>query len=100
MIGEILGFIGTIVVLISFIPKDVKYIRSINIIGCVVWIASAIYNKSWSVFTLNSVLMIVHITHLIKLYNETRIKRDKRLYVADKNGKYCERRQTEYPAHP
>ena len=70
MIGEILGFIGTIIVLISFIPKDITYIRSVNIIGCIVWIISAIYSKSLSVLTLNSILMIVHIIHLIKLHNE------------------------------
>ena len=70
MISEILGYIGTVLVLISFIPKDIKKIRLINIFGCVVWIISAIYSKSLSVLTLNSILMIVHIIHLIKLHNE------------------------------
>ena len=67
MIGEILGYVGTVIVLISFIPKDVKYIRCINIFGCIVWIVSAVFSKSYSVMTLNSILMIVHIVHLIKI---------------------------------
>lgn len=80
MIGEILGFIGTIVVLISFLPKDVKYIRCINILGCIVWIVSAVFTKSFSVLTLNSILMIVHIIHLVKMHKEnTNSKRWKSL---------------------
>ena len=70
MISEILGYVGTVLVLISFIPKDIKKIRIINIGGCVVWIVSAVFSKSYSVFTLNSILMVVHIIHLIKLRNK------------------------------
>ena len=74
MIGEILGYVGTVIVLISFIPKNIKWIRIINIFGCVVWIMSGIFNKSYSVLALNSILMIVHIIHLIKMKNEIRIR--------------------------
>lgn len=74
MIGEILGYVGTILVLISFIPKDIKMIRVINIFGCIVWIISAIFSKSYSVMTLNSILMIVHLIHIIQLYRDGRIK--------------------------
>ena len=35
---EIIGFIASLFVLLSFIPKKVKLIRIINIIGCVIWI--------------------------------------------------------------
>lgn len=76
MISEILGYIGTVLVLISFIPKDIKKIRIINIFGCIVWIISAVFSKSYSVMTLNSILMIVHIVHLIKMKNEYRICAD------------------------
>ena len=90
MISEILGYIGTVLVLISFIPKDIKKIRIINIFGCIVWIISAIFSKSYSVMTLNGILMIVHVVHLIKMKNEYRIHNDE-YYIADKNGKHCEK---------
>lgn len=69
-VGEILGFVGTILVLVSFVPKDIVKIRAINILGCIAWIVSAVFSKSLSVMVLNSVLMIIHVIHLVKIYKE------------------------------
>ena len=97
MISEILGYIGTILVLISFIPKDIKKIRIINIFGCIVWIISAVFSKSYSVMTLNSILMIVHIVHLIKMKNEYRIRADVTDEEIDKiRHAFCEERKVPY----
>lgn len=63
---EIIGLIASVFVLISFIPKDIKLIRCINIVGCIVWIIYGILIGALSVWLMNLLVMIVHIYHLIK----------------------------------
>ena len=63
---EIIGLIASIFVLISFIPKDIKLIRCINIVGCIVWIIYGILIGALSVWLMNLLVMIVHVYHLIK----------------------------------
>lgn len=75
MIGEILGYIGTTLVLISFVPKDIKKIRTINIFGCIFWIASSAFTKSSSVFILNAILLMIHVVHLNEMKMEEERKK-------------------------
>ena len=63
---EIIGFTASVFVLVSFIPKNVKWIRCINIVGCVVWIVYGIFAGALSVWIMNLLVMIVHLFHLIK----------------------------------
>lgn len=63
---EIIGLIASVFVLISFIPRDIKLVRCINIVGCIVWIIYGILIGALSVWLMNSLVMIVHIYHLIK----------------------------------
>ena len=63
---EIIGLIASVFVLISFIPKDIKLIRCINIVGCIVWIIYGILIGALSVWLMNLLVMIVHVYHLIK----------------------------------
>lgn len=63
---EIIGLIASAFVLISFIPKDIKLIRCINIVGCIVWIIYGILIGALSVWLMNLLVMIVHVYHLIK----------------------------------
>ena len=63
---EIIGLIASIFVLVSFIPKDIKLIRCINIVGCIVWIIYGILIGALSVWLMNLLVMIVHVYHLIK----------------------------------
>ena len=63
---EIIGLIASVFVLISFIPKDIRLIRCINIVGCIVWIIYGILIGALSVWLMNLLVMIVHIYHLIE----------------------------------
>ena len=63
---EIIGLVASIFVLISFIPKNVKQIRIINIIGCTIWIAYGLITGALSVWIMNLLVMFVHIFHLLK----------------------------------
>lgn len=63
---EILGITASILVLISFLFDDIKQIRFINIIGCIVFIIYGILINSFSVWFLNGALLIMHIIKLFK----------------------------------
>lgn len=63
---EIIGLVASIFVLTSFIPKDVKLIRCINIVGCVIWVIYGLIVHGLSVWLMNLLVMIIHIYHLIQ----------------------------------
>ncbi len=63
---EALGIIASLLVLISFLFNDIIKIRVINIIGCIIFVIYGIMINSFSVWFLNSALLIVHIYHLIR----------------------------------
>lgn len=63
---EILGITASILVLISFLFDDIKQIRFINIIGCIVFIIYGILINSFSVWFLNGALLIMHIIKLFE----------------------------------
>ena len=68
--SEIIGWIGSAVIMLSFIPKDVKKIRIINIIGCIVWVAYGFITKAPSVWVMNTLIFFLHLYHLIKDRNK------------------------------
>ena len=63
---EVIGLCASIFVLISFIPKDIKVIRCINIVGCIIWIIYGVITGALSVWIMNLLVMIVHLIHLLK----------------------------------
>lgn len=69
---EVLGTIASIIVLISFLMKDEKGIRKVNIIGALVFVIYGIGISAFSVWFLNGALFIIHIYKLIKMKKEGR----------------------------
>lgn len=61
---EIIGILAGIIVLLSFIPQNIKYIRIINIIGCICFVVYGIGIKSISIWLTNGILGIIHIYQL------------------------------------
>lgn len=69
---EVLGTMASIIVLISFLMKDEKGIRKVNIIGALVFVIYGIGISAFSVWFLNGALFIIHIYKLIKMKKEGR----------------------------
>lgn len=65
---ELLGTIASVIVLISFLMKNEKQIRLVNIIGAFIFVIYGISINAFSVWFLNGSLCFVHITRLIKMY--------------------------------
>ena len=66
MNSEIIGWIGSIVLLISFIPKNVKLIRILNSVGCLIWVLYGFITRAPSVYVMNFLILGLNIFQLIK----------------------------------
>ena len=61
---ELIGLLGTVFVLLSFIQNDEKKIRKINILGAVLFVCYGLITKTYSTAFLNLCLCIIHIIKL------------------------------------
>lgn len=87
---ELIGMLGTIFVLVSFLQKNEEKIRQINIIGASLFIIYGIITKTYSTAILNTALFFIH---LIKLNVISKIK--KQLKVNKENKwKYKKKKNT------
>ena len=63
---EIIGICATIFVLISFLMKDIKWVRIINIVGAVLFVVYGALIGALSTWLLNALLVVIHITYLVR----------------------------------
>lgn len=68
---ELVGLIGTVFVLLSFLMKEVKHIRLINIIGAALFVIYGLLIGAYSTWILNGTLVIIHVCYLIKFYKKS-----------------------------
>jgi uncharacterized protein with PQ loop repeat len=67
MMTEIIGYIASAVVLISFLMKNIKKLRIINTIGCLIFIVyGVLLNFSIPIILTNSVIVGINIYFLVK----------------------------------
>lgn len=68
---EFIGYIASAIVLISFLMKNIKKLRIINTIGCLIFIVYGILlNISVPIIITNSVIVGINIYFLIKMKAE------------------------------
>ena len=63
---EILAYIGSVIIFISFVVKNVKWLRILNNVGCVIFLFYAFYHGRIPLILLNSGVILVNIWHLVK----------------------------------
>lgn len=63
---EVIGVCASIIVLISFLLKGEEKIRIVNLIGAILFVIYGLLIHAFSVWFLNSVLVLVHLYKLIK----------------------------------
>lgn len=66
---EWLGLLAAALVLVSFLMKDERAIRIVNIVGAAVFVVYGLCIKSASVWVMNCALVVVHIVRLTKIRN-------------------------------
>ncbi|GJH43517.1 YgjV family protein [Pasteurella canis] len=66
-VNELLGYIAGLLVAISFLFKNIVFIRVINGIGAIFFIIYALRIQAYPVAGLNTFLVIIHIYQLWRL---------------------------------
>ena len=57
---EILAYIASVIILLSFCTKNVKLLRILNNIGCLIFLFYAFYHNRIPLIVLNSMVIIVN----------------------------------------
>jgi len=73
-ITEVIGWIGNVVVIISFLQKNITKLRVYGLIGALIWIVYAIRIESESLIILNLIIMGIQSYHLWKIRKEEKKK--------------------------
>jgi hypothetical protein len=63
---EIMAYVGSVLVFLSFCTKIVKLLRILNNVGCLIFLFYALHNDKMPLIILNSMVILVNIYHLIK----------------------------------
>ncbi|MBA5247121.1 uroporphyrinogen decarboxylase [Marnyiella aurantia] len=66
-IASYCGYTASVFIVLSFVLKDIKKIRFVNMIGCILFVLYGIYSGMlWPIIIPNAILCFVQIYHLIK----------------------------------
>jgi hypothetical protein len=63
---ELLAYIASVVVLVSFIVRDIKLLRFLNNIGCVLFLIYACYHDRYPLIFLNAIIIIINFYYIFK----------------------------------
>ncbi|HCN11419.1 MAG TPA: uroporphyrinogen decarboxylase [Kaistella sp.] len=70
MSPEITNFIGygaSFFVVLSFVLKDIKKIRIVNLVGCILFVIYGVFsNYLWPIIIPNAILCVIQAYHLLK----------------------------------
>ena len=65
--SDYVGYAASVFVILSFMLKDIKKIRIINLIGCIAFVVYGIFSGMlWPVIIPNAILCLIQVFHLIK----------------------------------
>lgn len=70
--NEVLGYLGMTFVLISFLMKDIKWLRGLNIVGGTLSCIYGILTKTYPTAVLNLLLVIINVVFLVKAHINTK----------------------------
>lgn len=78
--SEILGYIATVLVILSYLSKDLKKLRVISIIACAIFIVYAVMQDLYPVLITNVSIIGVNIYRIIQESNK-KLKQKGKDYV-------------------
>lgn len=64
---EIIGWIATVFIIISFLQKDIIKLRLFSLVGAILWTLYGLIGQSWSIVFLNLVITIIQVFWIAKL---------------------------------
>lgn len=66
-IAEILGYLASIFIACSLLMKDIKKLRYINSIGCILFVIYGIIIEAYPVALMNGFCVLINLYYLIKI---------------------------------
>lgn len=64
---EITGYVGSLLVLISFLMRNMRHLRIVNTIGCGIFIGYGILLEySWPIIITNTAIVGINLYYLLK----------------------------------
>ena len=67
-----IGYAASIVVLVSFLMKNIKYLRMVNMVGCSLFVGYGFaLDISWPIVITNCAIMLINLYYLLKLQRDT-----------------------------
>jgi hypothetical protein len=70
---EVIGYIATFLVMMSFVMKDVTRLRLINALGCIAWIVYGAMLESNPVIITNVGILAINGGHLLRTFLKNRV---------------------------
>ncbi|KXX69893.1 uroporphyrinogen decarboxylase [Flammeovirga sp. SJP92] len=63
---EYVGYLASLLLMISFSLKNVKLLRTVNSIGCIVFVIYGIMLSAWPIVITNGFIAMINIFYLVK----------------------------------
>jgi uncharacterized BrkB/YihY/UPF0761 family membrane protein len=63
---ELIGWLATILIIVSFMQKDILILRKLSLLGAILWIAYGLISEAWSIVFLNSIICIIQLYWIAK----------------------------------
>jgi hypothetical protein len=64
---EIIGWIATVFIIISFLQKDIIKLRLFSLVGAILWTLYGLIGQSWSIVFLNAMIILIQVFWIVKL---------------------------------
>jgi hypothetical protein len=64
---EIIGWIATVFIIISFLQKDIIKLRLFSLVGAILWTLYGLIGQSWSIVFLNIMITLIQVFWIAKL---------------------------------
>ncbi|WP_114789127.1 uroporphyrinogen decarboxylase [Niabella yanshanensis] len=62
---EIVGYLATVFLVISFLPRNVRFIRTINFFACLVFVVyGVLLGLKWPIIISNGLIALIQLYHL------------------------------------
>jgi hypothetical protein len=69
---EVIGYIATFFVLISFLSKELKKLRILNSVGGTLFVIYGVLFNSWPVIITNALIVVINIYHLTNEHRKSK----------------------------
>ncbi len=66
--NDILGYLASSFVVISLLTSNIKYLRYLNMTGCILFVIYGILISAYPVAMMNAIAFLINLYHLVKLH--------------------------------